>query len=76
MYQETNWIEKQIKHTIYVSAKSKTHEAHLKKHQKKYASLDCCSSYIGGGGGIFDYFEEFEKCGNDSDDGDLHNDEE
>ncbi len=54
-----HWINKQIEHTNYVSAKNKSHEAQLKRHQKKY-TLDC-SSYVGGGAGFFDYFEQLDQ---------------
>ncbi len=55
---QMDWINRQIKHTNYVSAKNSSHEAQLKRHQQKY-SLDC-SAYVGGGIGIFDYIEQFD----------------
>ncbi len=33
----------------------------MKRHQKKYKALDC-SSYMGGGAGIFDYIDQLEMA--------------
>ncbi len=56
-----HWINKQIQHTNYVSAKSTSHEAHLKKHQRKYESLEVDDTfYTGGSASIFDYIDQLE----------------
>ena len=50
------WIKEQIRNNKDISLKSKSHEAHLKNHRKKYTALEACD-YVGGGRGIFDCFD-------------------